>query len=130
MAENRDNVTRRAILIRSLSSWRFFLPLGSLPLVWALVFASRSGLPVLLVLNVGYIAYGCWRLWLDAGYFRLLSEENSPAAGEALAFIWQRERLKTLTLQEREQGARRQLHRTLLATVLAWGIWIIGLMSF
>lgn len=127
MAENRDDLTRAALLTHSLASWKFFLPLGMLPLLWAMTVLPAGWLQIIVVINAGYIAFGCWRLWLDEGYFRILNQDSYAEAGETLAFIWQRERLSTLTLTEREQGARRQLHLTMKATMLAWGLWVLAL---
>ncbi len=129
MAAESDNVTRRALLCCSLASWKFFLPLAALPVLWALIVLPHGWLQILLVINGGYCAFGCWRLWLDERYFALITEQYNALAGDALAFIWQRERLGRLTLEERETGARRQLHHTLKATMLAWVLWLIALVT-
>ncbi len=127
MAEDRDDLTSAALLTHSLASWKFFLPLGALPLLWAMTALPAGWLQIILVVNAGYIAFGCWRLWLDEGYFRMLNHDCHAAAGETLAFIWRRERLSTLTPTERKQGARRQLHLTMKATMLAWALWVFAL---
>ncbi|POP44320.1 hypothetical protein CHU33_12740 [Superficieibacter electus] len=127
MAENGDNLTTRTLLTHSLASWKFFMPLGALPLLWAMIKLPAGGLQILFILNAAYIAFGCWRLWLDEGYFRVIGQDNLAECGKMLAFVWQRERLSTLTLTEREQGARRQLHLTLKATMLAWMLWLLAL---
>ncbi|ENU5611371.1 hypothetical protein ACE32K_004933, partial [Salmonella enterica subsp. enterica serovar Rissen] len=68
-----------------------------------------------------------WRIWLDKRYFVLITHENNQQAGEGLFIIWRRERVRTLTLSERQQGALKQFRRTLVTIVALWGIWLFAL---
>ncbi|MFD1802668.1 hypothetical protein ACFSFZ_10770 [Mixta tenebrionis] len=79
----------------------------------------------------------CWLLWRHyrrylsasgrAGYLALLNAENNQQAGAALAFIWGRRRLQALSLQQRHQGALRQLRRMLFLTAALWLFWLTQL---
>ncbi|KFK97689.1 MULTISPECIES: hypothetical protein [unclassified Serratia (in: enterobacteria)] len=129
MANANDEVTdvQAALLERTLASWRFLLLMAAPPLLWVMFAASPSVLRVVIALLSGVSGYGCWRLWLDAGYLARFNAAQNQQAGAALALIWQRERLTQLSLAERQQGALQQLRRTILVTLLLWGCWLLGL---
>lgn len=112
---------------QTLDSWRFFLLFSVPPMVWAFFKAPSDLTRVVIVLLCGIVWFGCWRLWLDARYFRWLNEENNPQAGEALSFIWQREKLTTFSLAGRQQGALRQCRHTMWVTGALWVVWLMAL---
>ncbi|WP_156292511.1 hypothetical protein [Serratia oryzae] len=125
---NKQSTLQAALLERSLASWRFLLLMAAPPLLWV-IFAASPGAPrAVTALLSGATGYGCWRLWLDAGYFARFSEADNQRAGDALALIWQREKLAHLSFAERQQGAVRQLKRTILITALLWVLWPLALM--
>lgn len=70
-------------------------------MVWAIVVAPSGVLRAVIALLCAIVWFGCWRLWLDARYFSLLNVQNNVQAGEALYVIWQRDKLRTLSLTER-----------------------------
>lgn len=72
-------------------------------MVWAIVVAP-SGATCGYRAVVRHCLVYCWRLWLDARYFSLLNVQNNVQAGETLYAIWQRDKLKTLSLTERRAG--------------------------
>ncbi|MEO3991206.1 hypothetical protein [Pseudocitrobacter cyperus] len=80
------------------------------------------------MLLVGLVWFGCWRLWLDSRYFRWIDEENNQAAGEALCYIWHRERLRVLTFSERQSGALKQYRLTMRLTGIMWLMWVLTLL--
>ncbi|EOF4707222.1 hypothetical protein ACKWWX_005739 [Klebsiella oxytoca] len=157
MAAESDNVTTEAdlqhrLLQHTLASWRYLLLFATPPLLWAMFIAPPGvmravivllcGIPPLLwamfiappgvmraviVLLCGIVFFGCWRIWLDARYFTLITQENNEHVGEALAFIWRRARLRELTFIERQQGALKQLRRTLMAVAATWVMWLVAL---
>ncbi|EBX7706062.1 hypothetical protein E1395_08670 [Salmonella enterica subsp. enterica serovar Moero] len=93
-----------------------------------MIFISPPGaLRVVIALLCGTACFGCWRIWLDKRYFVLITQENNQQAGEGLFIIWRRERVRTLTLSERQQGALKQFRRTLVTIVVLWGIWLFAL---
>lgn len=132
MANEHHEVTKEcalqaALLERTLESWRFLLLMAVPPLLWTIFAASPGALRAVIALLSGASAYGCWRLWLDAGYFVRFNEADNQRAGEALALIWRRETLARLSFTERQQGAVRQLRRTILIIALLWGLWLLAL---
>ncbi|MTH48925.1 hypothetical protein [Intestinirhabdus alba] len=128
--ENRsDNVTESddlplRLLRQTLASWRFILLFIAPPMAWTLLTVAPGPARALIALWCGAAGFGCWRLWLDARYFALIDEQNNRRAGEALAEIWQREQLASLSLTQRQQGALRQLRRTMYATAALWLTWL------
>ncbi|MBA7846942.1 hypothetical protein HV213_15625 [Klebsiella sp. RHBSTW-00484] len=133
MATESDNVTIEAdlqyrLLQHTLASWRYLLLFATPPLLWAMFIAPPGVMRAVIVLLCGIVFFGCWRIWLDARYFTLITQENNDQAGEALAFIWRRARLRELTFIERQQGALKQLRRTLMAVAATWMMWILALM--
>jgi hypothetical protein len=132
MANEHDEVTKEsalqaALLERTLESWRFLLLMAAPPLLWTIFAASPGALRVMIALLSAASGYGCWRLWLDVGYLARFSEAQNQRAGEALAFIWQREKLTRLSFTERQQGAVRQLRYTIIITALLWALWLLAL---
>ena len=130
MATESDNVTegealRHDLLRNTLASWRFIL-LFSLPtMVWVLFVAPPGVLRAIIALLCAIVWFGCWRLWLDERYFSLITAHNNVQAGDALCFIWRRERLKTLTLAERQSGALQQCRHTLCLAAILWAVWLV-----
>lgn len=133
MEDKNDNVTSRTALQslfvqQTLKSWRFFLLFSVPPVVWVIFVAPSTLLRVFIALMCGIVWFGCWRLWLDAHYFRLISEENNELAGDVLFVIWRRERLQGLTYVERQLGALIQYRRTILLTGALWVVWLMALL--
>lgn len=133
MANEHDGVSKEstlqaALLERTLASWRFLLLMVAPPLLWTIFAASPGVLRAVIALAGGVSGYGCWRLWLDVGYFARFNEAENQQAGEALALIWQRDKLARLSFAERQQGAVRQLRHTILITALLWVFWLLALM--
>ncbi|MCU6173130.1 hypothetical protein [Citrobacter cronae] len=132
MAMESDNVMngevlQYALLRHTLASWRFMLLFSLPPMAWVL-FVSPSGiLRAVIALLCAVVWVGCWRLWLDERYFSLVTAENNTQAGEALCFIWRRERLKTLTLVDRQTGALKQVRHTLCMVAVQWAFWLVQL---
>ncbi|VUS54713.1 hypothetical protein [Klebsiella spallanzanii] len=134
MAAESDGVTnsqvlRRDLLQHTLASWRYFLLFAIPPLLWAMFIAPPGVMRGVIVLLCGSVFFGCWRIWLDARYFTLITQENNDQAGEALFFIWRRARLRELTLTERQQGALKQLRLTLVAVAATWVMLILALVA-
>lgn len=132
MATKSDNVTtgsilQRELLLRTLASWRFFLLSTLPPVVWVIFISPPGALRVVTALLSGMVCFGSWRIWLDMRYFALITQENNDQAGEGLFIIWRRERLRMLTLSERQKGALNQLRRTLIMIAAMWGIWLFAL---
>lgn len=132
MAAESDNVTTEAdlqhrLLQHTLASWRYLLLFATPPLLWAMFIAPPGVMRAVIVLLCGIVFFGCWRIWLDARYFTLITQENNEHVGEALAFIWRRARLRELTFIERQQGALKQLRRTLMAGAATWAMWLLAL---
>lgn len=132
MAAESDNVTTEAdlqhrLLQHTLASWRYLLLFATPPLLWAMFIAPPGVMRAVIVLLCGIVFLGCWRIWLDARYFTLITQENNEHVGEALAFIWRRARLRELTFIERQQGALKQLRRTLMAVAATWVMWLLAL---
>ena len=134
--ENRsDNITNKhllqaRLLMQTLNSWRFFLLFTFPPMAWALLLSPPGILRTMIAMMSGIVWFGCWRLWLDAQYFSLINEENNEQAGEVLCFIWQREKLLTLTLAGRRQGALKQCQRTLYWVAILWLGWLMLLLFY
>ncbi|MBL4277298.1 hypothetical protein H8F10_05080 [Vibrio fluvialis] len=116
-----------SLVLRTLSSWRFLLLFTFPPMMWVLFVASPGAFRVAVALLCGIVWFGCWRLWLDGRYFALISLENNTQAGAALNFIWRRERLTRLSLVERQQGAIKQLRRTLIVAAIMLGVWLVAI---
>lgn len=134
MATESDSVTnsqvlRRDLLQHTLASWRYFLLFAIPPLLWAMFAEPPGVMRAVIVLLCGIVFFGCWRIWLDARYFTLITQENNEHVGEALAFIWRRARLCELTLTERQQGALKQLRYTLVAVAATWVMWLLALVA-
>lgn len=132
MAAESDDVTNEAdlqhrLLQHTLASWRYLLLFATPPLLWAMFIAPSGVMRAVIVLLCGIVFFGCWRIWLDARYFTLITQENNDHAGEAMAFIWQRAGLRELTFTGRQQGALKQLHRTLMAVAATWAMWLMAL---
>lgn len=132
MAAESDNVTNKAdlqhrLLQHTLASWRYLLLFATPPLLWAMFIAPQGVMRAVIVLLCEIVFFGCWRVWLDARYFTLITQENNEHVGEALAFIWRRARLRELTFIERQQGALKQLRRTLMAVAATWAMWLVAL---
>ena len=133
MATESDNVTegealRHDLLRNTLASWRFILLFSLPPMVWALFVASPGVVRAVIALLCAVVWFGCWRLWLDQRYFSLINKQNNKQAGNALYFIWRRERLKALTLAERQSGALRQCRKTLCLVTVLWAFWLVLLL--
>ncbi|WP_336284144.1 hypothetical protein [Citrobacter arsenatis] len=133
MATESDGVTNDEALLHgmlrnTLASWRFILLFSLPPMVWVLFVAPPGVLRAIIALLCAIVWFGCWRLWLDDRYFSLINPQNNEQAGSALCFIWRRERLKTLTLAERQSGALKQFRRTLYMIAVLWIIWLVLLM--
>ncbi|AHG20278.1 membrane protein [Chania multitudinisentens RB-25] len=133
MADKNDTITSRmalqSLLVQqTLKSWRFFLLFSVPPMVWV-IFVAPPVLPrVFITLLCGIVWFGCWRLWLDAHYFKFMSDENNELAGEVLFVIWRRERLQKLTFVERQSGALKQYRRTMWLTGALWAAWLMALL--
>lgn len=133
MATESDNVTagediQSDLLRHTLASWRFILLFSLPPLAWVLFAAPPGILRAVIALLCAIVWFGCWRLWLDERYFSLITAQNNSQAGEALSFIWRRERLKTLTLADRQSGALKQCRYTLCLVAALWTLWLVLLM--
>ncbi|BBG31063.1 hypothetical protein [Zymobacter palmae] len=113
-----------SLLIATLKSWRPLWLATLPPLGVALLISCPSVASGLFVL-VGVGWYGCWRLWLDQQYFSVMREGTleGEAFGAELAEMWQRPRLRSLSLAERRQGALCWLKRTL---VLVGVLWVVA----
>lgn len=132
MATESDDVTesedlQSGLLRHTLASWRFILLFSLPPLAWVLFVAPPGILRAVIALLCAIVWFGCWRLWLDERYFSLITAQNNTQAGEALYFIWQRERLKTLTLADRQSGALKQYRHTLCMVAVQWPFWLVQL---
>ncbi|EIQ75805.1 MULTISPECIES: hypothetical protein [Citrobacter] len=129
MATESDGVTnnealQHGLLRHTLASWRFILLFSLPPMAWVLFVAPSGVLRAVIALLCAVVWFGCWRLWLDERYFSLINTQNNEQAGSALCFIWRRERLKTLTLVERQSGALQQCRKTLFLVVVLWAVWL------
>lgn len=123
-----DNHNLSKLLIRhTLASWRFILIMALIPLIWASFCQQQNIIRALIVAMAGILIYQSWRLWLDENYFAEISEHNNQQAGIILTFIWQKNRLQYLSLQQRYQGAIRQLKISLICCAVLWIIWLIAL---
>lgn len=132
MATESDSVTegevlQSGLLRHTLASWRFILLFSLPPLAWVLFVAPPGILRTVIALLCAIVWFGCWRLWLDERYFSLITAQNNSQAGEALCFIWRRERLKTLTLADRQSGALKQCRHTLCLVAALWAFWLVQL---
>lgn len=124
-----DELSSR-LLQHTLSSWRFLLLFILPPLMWV-VFVGQAGIVrAVIALLCGLAFFGCWRVWLDAHYLAVIDQENNEQAGTALFFIWRRERLQSLTLNERRQGALKQFRIALGLIALLWAVWLIALLFY
>lgn len=136
MENERDGVTDERAILQSylvwqtLESWRFILLFSAPPLVWTLLAVPPAPLRVFILLLCGLIWFGCWRLWLDAHYLRLITQQNNHHAGEALFFIWRRPKLIAASFAARQRGAIKQCHVTLGITGLLWLIWLAALLNY
>ncbi|ENT8919006.1 hypothetical protein [Salmonella bongori] len=122
-----ENVLQRDLLSHTLASWRFFLLFTLPPGVWVIFISPPGSLRVVIALLSGMACLGSWRIWLDRRYFALITLENNFQAGEGLFIIWRRERVRAITLSERQQGALKQFRRTLVTIAALWGIWLFAL---
>ncbi|MBJ9293811.1 hypothetical protein GHT40_05805 [Citrobacter werkmanii] len=132
MATESDDVTesedlQSGLLRHTLASWRFILLFSLPPLAWVLFVAPPGILRAVIALLCAIVWFGCWRLWLDERYFSLITAQNNSLAGEALCFIWRRERLTTLTLADRQSGALKQCRHTLCLVAALWAFWLVQL---
>ena len=132
MATEHDDVNdgallQRDLLLSTLASWRYFMLLTSPPLLWVMFIAQPGLIRVIVALLCAICLVGCWRMWLDARYFRLITPANNALAGEVLREIWRRETLCGLGLITRQQGALKQLRRTMFANGVLWGLWLLAL---
>lgn len=118
---------QRRVLQQTLTSARYLLFFTVPPVLWAMFVAPPGTLRVIVVLLSGIIGYACWRLDLDARYFSVISPQNNMPAGQALFFIWRRERLRELSYTDRQYGALKQLRRTLALVAVLWGLWLLAL---
>ncbi|MEB2755704.1 hypothetical protein [Citrobacter freundii] len=116
---------RHGLLRHTLASWRFILLFSLAPMVWVLFAAPPGILRAIIALLCAIVWFGCWRLWLDERYFSLITAHNNVQAGDALCFIWRRERLKTLTLADRQSGALQQCRYTLRLVIVLWAVWLV-----
>lgn len=133
MENKSDSVTnwriiQSSLVVMTLRSWRFLLLFSFPPLVWVIVLATPGPLRAAIGLLCGVVWFGCWRVWLDERYLALIAPENHQQAGEALAFIWGKEKLASKTLEERQQGALRLLRKTLSCTAVLWLFWLTALL--
>lgn len=130
MATESDNVTQsdgiqRDLLGHTLASWRFILLFSLPPMVWV-IFTAPSGISrAIVALLCAIVWFGCWRVWLDGRYFSLINAQNNELAGEVLGVIWRHERLKTLTLAERQSGALKQCRQTFYMVAILWAFWLM-----
>lgn len=129
MATESDDVTcesalHSGLLRHTLASWRFILFFPLPPMIWVLFVAPPGVLRAITALLCVVVWFGCWRLWLDERYFSLINAQNNGQAGDALCFIWRRERLKSLTFAERQSGALQQCRHTLCLVVVLWTVWL------
>ena len=132
MATESDGVTNSealhcGLLRHTLASWRFILRFSIPPLVGAIFVAQSGVLRAGTALLCAIVWSGCWRLWRDARYFSLFGEQNNAQAGVALYAIWRRDRLKTLSLAERQAGALTLFRRTLYWVAALWATWLMML---
>lgn len=116
-------------LLLTLQSWRFFLVSVIPPLLWVIVAAPPRLFAILIAILCGSVIFGCWRLWLDVQYLRIIDSENNLQAGEALFFIWRREKLRHLTVVARQKGAIKQLRHTMWLITIGWGVWFVALLT-
>lgn len=133
MAERSDSVTNSETLQHhlvqyTLASWRYCALSAVPPLLWATFVAPQGVMRAILVLLCGIVFYGCWRMWLDRRYLSQITRDNNLQAGEALFSIWRRERVRKLSLAERQRGALKHLNRTLPIVGATWVIWMLALM--
>ena len=125
-----DDDVSSHLLQHTLASWRFLLLFILAPLMWV-VFVGQAGVfRAVIALLCGLACFGCWRVWLDAHYLAVINQENNEQAGVALFFIWRRERLQRLTLDERRQGALKQFRKALGLIALLWAVWLIALLFY
>lgn len=134
MAAESDNVTnghdlRCDLLQNTLASWRYYVLFAFAPLLWAMFVAPSGVMRAVITLLCGIVFLGWWRVWLDARYFTLITQENNDQAGEMLVFIWQREKLGHLTFVERQMGALKQFRRMLITTFATWLVWVLALFA-
>lgn len=122
-----ENTLQHELLSHTLASWRFFLLFTLPPAAWVIFISPPGVLRVGIALLCGMVCFGSWRIWLDRRYFALITQENNPQAGDALFVIWRRERVRTLMLSERQQGALKQFRCTLVTIAALWGIWLFAL---
>lgn len=117
-----------SILHATLGSWRLLWGATLPPLCVALLLPT-SWVMAGLFLFVGVVWYYCWRLWLDQQYVRLLLEGMAhDTFGSGLTSVWRRERLRSLSMAQRQQGALRYLKRTLLMTASLWALAALSLL--
>lgn len=116
-------------LLLTLQSWRFFLVSVIPPMLWVIIAAPPRLFAILIAFLCGSVIFGCWRLWLDAQYLRIIESANNLQAGEALFFIWRREKLRHLTVVDRQKGAIKQLWHTMWLIAFVWGVWFVALLT-
>ncbi|WP_239374935.1 hypothetical protein [Snodgrassella gandavensis] len=126
--EPADPYLNRQLIRQTLASWRFLLLMALVPLLWVIFNAPVGFIHVLITGNAGIVIYQCWRLWLDNNYFSELTPKNNQQAGIILAFIWQKEKLQYFSLQQRYEGAIKQLKYALASCAILWLIWVIALL--
>lgn len=116
------------ILHATLGSWRL-LWCATLPPLCVALLSPTSWVMAGLFLFVGVVWYYCWRLWLDQQYVRLLLEGMAyDTFGSGLASVWRQERLRSLSMAQRQQGALRYLKHTLLMTASLWALAALSLL--
>ncbi|ORF06850.1 hypothetical protein BGI03_00940 [Snodgrassella alvi] len=126
--ESNEHELSKVLVSHTLASWRFLLLMALIPLLWAIFCASGGLRRSLITAGAGIVIYQCWRLWLDNHYFSELTQENNRQAGIILTSIWQKQKLQDFTLEQRYQGALKQLKYSLISCALLWLIWIITLL--
>ncbi|HHD7445163.1 TPA: hypothetical protein ACOVFI_004298 [Citrobacter braakii] len=115
-----------ALLVQqTLQSWRFLLLFSVPPLIWGLFVVPLEVSGLIIVLLCAGVWIGCWRLWLDERYFRLINVENNALAGDILHVIWGRKKLSHLTYAQRLLGALKLFRYTLQFTGILWVVWLI-----
>lgn len=124
---NDESLLQRDLLLSTLASWRYFLLLTFPPLLWATLIAQPGLMRVIVALLCAVSLVGCWRIWLDACYFRLITPANNAQAGAVLSEIWRREKLRELKLRARQQGALTLLRRTMFVNSVLWVLWLFAL---